>query len=169
MTAANNPVRRPGRELHTGDMAIAQKDVVESREDLDSEIVVAPEQLHKEYVEALAFAEEPVTIRIERGSEKFAPPMVDLWVQGRGAEVLINGRWVVLGYLPVGFPITTKRKYVEVLAASKHDAIQTKVLKEEHSERNLIERFTSAKAPFSVLEDKNPKGAEWLTNLVRFG
>lgn len=167
--ASTNPVRRPARELHTADIGHERKPSIETFEDLINEVIVAPIMPERDYATALQFNEDPVTIRIERGSEKFAPPVIDCWVNGKGAEVLINGRWRELRFLPVGIVVTTKRKYVEVLAASKIDSIQTNVIRENDSERNLVERFPSSRAPFSVLEDKNPKGVEWLTNLVRFG
>ena len=155
--------------MHTDDIKIKQKDVVREREDLEGEIVEGPEQVQKSYLDALAFAEEPVTIRIERSSEKYAPKVIDLWCNGKGAEVLQNGRWLELKVLPVGIPVTTKRKYVEILARSKVDTVNTRV-GDERDERpiNEIERYTSSRAPFSVIEDKNPKGAAWLTGLVHF-
>ena len=171
MEAQNAPVRRPRPELHTADIGIQQKDTIESREDLANEVIAAPEDVLKaDYAERLAFNEEPVTIRIERSAEKYAPSVVDCWCNGKGAEVLSQGRWVETGYLPIGMPVTTKRKYVEILARSKVDSVNTKV-EDRDSEKplNLIERSTSSRAPFSVLEDRNPKGAAWLTSLVRFG
>jgi hypothetical protein len=170
MDASNAPVRRPRPELHTADIAIEQKPTIESREDLAKEIVAAPEDvMQAEYAAALSFNEEPVTIRIERSSEKFAPRVIDCWCNGKGAEVVVNGRWVSLGYIPVGVRVTTKRKYVEILARSKIDAVNTRVEdRDSEHPKNLIERSTSSRAPFSVLEDRNPKGAAWLTGLVRF-
>ena len=170
MDANNAPVRRPRTELHTGDISIAQKPSIESRDDLLDEIVVAPEVLQKEYAEALAFAETPVTIRVERSSEKFAPNVIDVWCNGKGTEVVISGRWVETKVIQIGIPVTVKRKYVEILARSKITSINTVSGKiDERSEKNEIERFTSSRAPFSVIEDKDPRGAQWLTNLVRFG
>lgn len=171
MDASNAPVRRPRPELHTADIGIEQKPAIESRDDLANEIVAAPpDVLKKEYAEQLAFNEEPVTIRIERSSEKFAPRVVDAWCNGKGAEVLVNGRWVETSYLPIGVAVTTKRKYVEILARSKLDTINTKVEdRDSEKPQNLIERSTSSRAPFSVIEDRNPKGAAWLTGLVKFG
>lgn len=171
MDAVNAPVRRARPELHTADIGIEQKPLIESRDDLVDEIVAAPPDVLKaEYAAALAFNEEPVTIRIERSAEKFAPRVVDAWCNGKGAEVLVNGRWVETSYLPIGVPVTTKRKYVEILARSKHDAIDTRVEgRDSEKPLNLIERSTSSKSPFSVIEDRNPKGAAWLTGLVRFG
>jgi hypothetical protein len=167
MDAGNAPVRRAAPELHTDDIKIVQKPLIQTRDDLIDEVIVAPEVLQKDYLEALAFAEEPVTIRIERTGEKFAPKMIDLWVNGKGAEIVHNGRWVETRVLPVGVPVTTKRKYVEVLARSKLDTINTLSGKiDENSERNDIERFTSSKAPFSVIRDDNPKGIQWLQGIV---
>jgi len=164
------PVRSAPRELHTGDIKVEQHPPIEDRDDLDN-VVVAPSQvLDKDYAAQLAFNEEPVTIRIEPSSEKFAPKVVDCWCNGKGAEIVINGKWVSTGALPVGRVVTTKRKYVEILARSKIDSIQTRHDSSE-AERpaNYIDRFTSSRAPFSVIEDKNPRGAEWLTKLVQYG
>ena len=171
MDASNAPIRRAPQELHTDDIKIAQKPVIETREDLADEIIIAPEVLMKGYAEALAFNEEPITIRIERTSEKNPPKVVDAWVNGKGAEVLHNGRWLELGFIPVGFPVTTKRKYAEVLAKAKIDTCNTNDDRDTTVEHpaNLVARSTSSRAPFSVIEDRNPKGVAWLNGLVRFG
>ena len=166
MDAKNAPVRRADREIHTGDMPIDQKPTI--TDEVLPNIVLSPDRLEDDYLAQLAFAEEPVTIRIERSGEKFAPNVIDLWVNGKGAEILQNGKWIPYGALPVGVPVTTKRKYVEVLARSKTDTINTKSYKkDEFTEVNAIERYTSSKAPFSVIRDANPLGIEWLTNLLR--
>ena len=162
-------VRNPRAELSTESIGIKQKPNIEGRADLDNQIVTAgPGAINRSYQDELAFGEDPVTIRLERSGEKNAPQTIPCWVNGKGAEVEINGRWVELGYLPVGVILTTKRKYVEVLARSKVDNISTKVAQLADSERNEIERSTHAHAPFSVIKDANPRGAEWLTNLVRY-
>lgn len=169
--AKNNPVNAAARELHTGDMAVGQHAPIVLADDkpLEREQIILPleKQMAGKYLADLAFAEEPVTIRIERSSEKFAPHSVDCWVNGVGAEILMKGRWIQTGYLPVGHVVTTKRKYVEVLARSKHDSVQTEVKKHEESEENVIDRHTSQKTPFSVIRDENPRGAEWLTRLLQ--
>lgn len=169
MEALHNPVvRRTRKEVHTDDMPIDQRQSVDTTDDIDHEnIVLASDHLTTDYAKLLAFMEEPVTIRIEKSSEKHAPTVVDCWVNGRGAEVLINGQWISLGYLPVAREVTTKRKYIEVLARSKVDNITTEVEQTPDSERNLVNIGTSSKAPFSVLEDRNPAGRAWLTGLMR--
>lgn len=165
--AKNAPIRRPSQELHSADVRIDQKAPVrDARPEGDNVVVADQTDLKAAQLEALAFMEEPVTIRIEPSGEKNAAPCIDCWVNGRGAEVFIAGAWRVLGWLPVAVPVTTKRKYVEVLAKSKHDNVTTKVVKLPDSEVNEVERHTMSRAPFSVIRDDNPKGAEWLTRLL---
>lgn len=169
MDASNAPVRRPPREMSSADVAIDQKGSVENDQDrLDTAIVVAPEVFEKDLVQALKFNEEPVTIRVERSSEKYAPNVVDCWCNGKGAEVMIDGRWVETKAIPVGMPVTTKRKYVEILLRSKIDTLQT-----QHEDigatqiNNNVQRYTSARAPVTVIEDRNPLGTAWFTSLAR--
>lgn len=170
MDASNAPVRRPRPEVHTDDIGIEQKPVIQTREDLDNEITVAPEVTKQDYLDALKFNEDPITIRVERSSEKFPPRVVDIWCNGKGVELLIDGKWVPTGAIPLGMVVTTKRKYVEILLKSKTDNVETDSGKiDDHSERNDIIRNTSAKSPLSVIEDRNPRGAAWLQQLTRFG
>lgn len=163
------------RELHTGDMEIRQKDdvIVPGLDDAlehEQEKEIIPErQLIKSRMEALAFNEEPIMIRIEPSSEKNAPRCVDCWVNGKGAEVfdMHDQRWYSYGALPVGRPIITRRKYVEVLARSKRDDVSTEVVgRDTERPENIVHRSTSQRATFSVLDDRSPKGAEWLRRLL---
>jgi len=165
--AINGPVRRPGREQHSADTRIDQKAVITDGRPEGDNIVQADSSLTADMLSELAFMEDPVTIRIEPSSAENAPPAIDCWVNGRGAEALINGRWMQLGWLPVGVVVTTKRKYLEVLAKAKRDRITTNVVKLPDSERNEIQRATTSIAPFSVISDPSPKGADWLTHLLQ--
>lgn len=171
MDAKNAPIRRATPELHSSDFPIEQKPVIVDPADRVLDVVQAPaDVLEKEYSAALAFAEQPVTILIQPSGEKFAARTVDLWVNGKGAEVLVEGRWVETRILPVGMPVTTKRKYVEVLLKSKRDAVQTNVTEEEsESPVNAIFRNTTAVSPLSIIRDNDPRGAEWIARLVRYG
>ena len=190
-TATNAPVRRKpgpkpkteapmvqvpkhaGKALHSEDIPQQQPPEIslafnkplergESIEPIDK-------PLDDDYTVALLMAEDPITIQIEPGMEENAPRVVDCWVNGKGAEVLdpITNKWLEINCLPIGGPITTKRKYVEVLARSKLDNVQTKTgdMRQEHPENRIV-RNTSRKAVFSVLHDPNPKGREWLIRLM---
>jgi hypothetical protein len=132
-------------------------------------IVPVDTPLEMSYVEQLAFNEDKIKIRIHPSTEKHAPKVAECWVNGEPAEVWINGRWVKMGYMPIGQELITKRKYVEVLARAKHDTVTTEVVKTAEDEQNLAHRFTSVKYSFSVLADPSPRGAEWLTRLLAEG
>lgn len=162
------------KETSTADMAIPQKNDIDIS--LDSPIIhgeqmpnIAHEQeLAKSHQAALAFMEEPVTILIEENSSAdFPETHVPVSVNGKNAEVLQNGQWMEIGWLPIGVPLVTKRKYVEVLARSRTDAIRT-----QHDDatverpRNTIRRTTRAQYPLSIIEDRNPRGHEWLSRIV---
>lgn len=191
-TATANPPIRKGKAkqtVSTADMPIQQKaDLV--MPELDQPInrpadIVRPphgENLRKEELEALAFAEEPVKIEVFHASGDNPSPTTDYIANnGIAAQVLVDnrgnyaqdfgsGRWVGVGYLIRGVPLITKRKFLGELAKSKQDTIQTEI-KDRDSARpqNIIHRRTSAKFPFQVIEDRNPKGVEWLRRLMYQG
>lgn len=165
----------PRSELHTDDIKIEQKsDIISNGRDNsdlighDTEIVIAQQLPKKEYLDELAFNEEPVTIRIEPSADKNASLWHPIWVNGKGCEVWRAGAWREQTYLPVGQVQTVKRKYVEVLLRSKTDTVHTMVAETPGEDpRNTIRRFTSATATFSIIEDKNPLGAAWVEEIRR--
>ncbi len=170
--ALNRPVNTGKREKHTGDMLVGQKD--------DLDISLGQTLVHSEglpniggdndaqLMADLAFMEEPVTIRIEENSgSEFPETHVPVQVNGKSAEIWMNGGWVAIGWMPIGVPLTTKRKYVEVLARSKSDSINTQHDgADTERPRNTIQRRTRSKYPMSIIEDKNPRGAEWMTRIM---
>lgn len=171
--AKNTPATRQytQKEVNTGDMLIGQKSDI----DLDGVIVhgealgniSGDTELTGGYLADLAFNEEPVTIRIEQNQRGDLPETyVPVQVNGRGAEVLQNGSWIAVAWLPIGIEVTTKRKYVEVLARAKSDAVKT-----EHEDanverpRNTVNRRTSANYPVTILKD-SARGHEWLSRIM---
>lgn len=162
-------------ELHTDDIKIEQKDDIigngRDNSDLigrDGDIVQAQQLPKKEYLDELAFNEEPVTIRIEPSSDKNAALWHPIWVNGKGCEVWRGDAWREMTYIPVGQVITIKRKYVEVLLRSKTDTVQTLVREVEgENPQNTIRRFTTATVTFSIIEDRNPLGAAWVNEIRR--
>lgn len=155
--------------LNTSDVKIEQKAPLVDGQDRGGEIVEADRSLlDGDYAERLAFMEEPVTIEIVPSGGDNPPTHYPVWVNGRGGEVLLGGQWVTMVYLPVGQPLTLKRKYVGVLAAAKADAVKTDVL-DRHAEnpRNIVHRTTSAACNFTILRDANPRGPAWLAELRR--
>ena len=120
-------------------------------------------QVTPEYLEELAFYEDPITIIINPSTHKNAASIFENWSNGRGAEMLINGKWLIIKDLPVGKPITVKRKVVEQIIRARVMGIQT--IHEEPpvpSPRNEIIRTASHVHSFSILKDESPKGQDWL-------
>ena len=168
----------PRQALNPDDVKIEQKpDIVLPRDtfgenaglpERDGDVVLVDRMPDKDHLTELAFNEEPITIRLEPSTEKNAPTSYPIWVNGKGAEVYQNGRWDEIAYLPVGKVITTRRKYVDVMIRAKFDAITTDVSDpESENPRNAIRRFTSAVHSFSVIEDRNPRGVAWLSEMRR--
>jgi hypothetical protein len=155
------------REIHSDDIKIEQRPAVDPA-NYDGDVILADRVIDTDYADELAFMEEPVTIRLEPSAERNAVAVFPVWVNGKGAEILLNGRWSEVGWLPTGRVITVKRKVLEVIVRTKIDTVRTEI-REPESEHphNKIERFTSAVHSFSILEDRNPKGIAWMTELRR--
>lgn len=156
------------QELHSSTMPIDQMPPIVDTSAYDGDIVLVDRIESTDYADALAFMEEPVTIRLEPSSDKNAAGAMPVWVNGRMAEIHENGAWREIGYLPVGRALVVKRKVLEVIIRAKTDTIHTRV-REMESERpnNVIERYTSPVASFSILEDRNPRGSAWVQELRR--
>jgi hypothetical protein len=120
------------------------------------------------YLDELAFMEEPVSIRLEPSSERNAATAYPVWVNGRPADVLVNGAWRQIGYLPVGQVLTVRRSVLEVIIRAKTDTIHTKVREMDgETPNNTIERYTSPVHSFSIIEDRNPRGPAWVAEMRR--
>lgn len=157
------------QELHSDTLPkVEQRAPILDTSTYAGDIVLTEKIGDADYISELAFMEEPVTIRLEPSSDKNAAGAFPCWVNGRGAEVFQNGRWDTIAYLPVGRVLVTKRKYLEVIVRAKVDTVHTRIL-EMDSERpnNAINRYTSPVHSFSILEDKNPRGAAWVGELRR--
>ena len=125
--------------------------------------------LTKDYLDELAFMEEPVTVRFTSGMDRFAPKFVDCAVNGKGIEVLIDGKWLELCQVPVNHNVTMKRKYLEVFAHCKHtDVVARHQGVPTNGTQPINETIpsTNLKHPFSVIVEPNPRGAEWLTRIL---
>jgi hypothetical protein len=158
------------QELHSNKLPpIEQRAPIEDDTSTYAGDVIIGEKIgNADYLDELAFNEDPVMIRLEPSSDKNAATAYPIWVNGKPAEVFQNGRWDEIGYLPVGRVLTVKRKVLEVIIRAKIDTIHTKV-QEMESERpnNIVQRFTSPVHSFSIIEDANPRGPAWVAELRR--
>ena len=158
------------QELHSETLPkIEQQPDIKDTTAYDGDIILTDkERMNADYLAELAFMEEPVTIRLEPSSDKNAAMVFPIWVNGKRAEVYQRGRWEEIGYLPVGVPLVIKRKVLEVIVRAKVDTVQTRII-DENGDRpnNVISRFTSPVHSFSIIEDRNPRGAAWVSEIRR--
>lgn len=158
------------RELHSDDTRIEQPGMlIGDLADRDPEIIVADHSIaDKDYQAELAFMSDWLTIRLETSGAENAPDTFPVWVNGRGAEVLVNGRPVIWTHLPVGPEIMVRRSVVEVIARSKTMRVQT-----DHSTditrqlANKTGRNVSQTQPFSIIHDPSPRGRAWASDMIR--
>lgn len=157
------------KEINSEDFPIDQKKPIsDDPSQYQGEVVLVDKPLNKEMVEALAFNEEPVTIRLEPGTDKNAEAFQPAWVNGKGAEVFQRGQWLEITYLPIGVVLTTKRKYLERILLAKIDTITTDAGDtRDENPHNRVKFSTSAVRAVTIIEDKNPKGVDWLSELRR--
>jgi len=109
----------------------------------------------------LAFMEEEVEIIVAPTTDKNAERHVFVSVNGQGAGP--KG----IPWLTRGVPYRVKRKFVEVLAKAKRVAVSTDEVLDSRGDRTIAVTKTSALAyPFSVIKDTNPRGVDWLRDIL---
>lgn len=162
----NFVLKKPGQPAEARSDGDVEMDSLSER---PAEIVIAdPSVADADYQAELAFMDEPVLIRLEPSTEKNASNLFPVWVNGRGADLFINGKWVPVAWLPVGQEITVKRCVLEIIVRAKVDTIETDIIENPGQDpENRVKRFTSPVHSFSVIEDKNPRGAAWLREVRR--
>jgi hypothetical protein len=156
--------------LHSANHRTEQPDaLIGDLADRESEVIIAdPGLMTKDYGDELAFMAEWVTIRLEPSGAENAPDTFACWVNGRGAEVQVNGRPVIWTHLPVGPEITVRRSVVEIIARSKTMRVNT-----SHSPdlavqlSNRTDRHVSQTQPFSIIHDPSPRGRAWAGEMIR--
>lgn len=110
-----------------------------------------------DHAKELAFMEEPVRILVHESSDPNDPDPNPL--------LKVNGR---TQYVIRGQEITMRRKFVEVLARAKKTGY-TQSIKHDQVSGNVYQKMnprTALRYPFSVIEDRNPKGRDWLRKVL---
>lgn len=163
--------RRPG-EMHSDDVKTeAMSDIGDQNAFAGDTIETADTMPSNDQAAKLMFNEEPVTIMLTPSDAENAVPYYPTWCNGKGTEILINGRWIEATYVPVGIEFTTKRKYVGILAGAKQMRPKTVVTGGPYGggfeASNRLERPVVQTVPFQVIEDANPRGRDWLKEVLR--
>lgn len=109
----------------------------------------------KEHAEALAFNEELIEVVVSPSTDRYAENPVYSAVNGRN-QFFFRGQ-----------PQVVKRKFVEALARARTTAYtQDEFIdaKGNRAVRNIPS--TSLAYPFQVLRDENPRGRDWLRQIL---
>lgn len=119
----------------------------------DSEII--DKVVSMDDADLLKFMHEPVTIILSDSND---PNDVDL------VQVTVNGN---SQFIQRGNPQTVKRYFVERLARAKRTSYSQNLDERlgEQSYNTMIPRH-ALRYPFTVIEDKNPKGSAWLRQIL---
>lgn len=147
---------RPSKEINAAELPIQQlPDMVANKNgelSTDRTIIAPPEKggLNKNYLDELAFMEEPIEVMVAESTDENADNPVQVGHNGTFFQFFR------------GVPTVCKRKFVDCLIA-KSGRVSTPEVLNGGGERTRAIRQTSAlKYPFSIIRDTNPKGAEWL-------
>lgn len=160
--AKNNPVRSRRGKTETGDHTIGQdrprimKSRGPARQSLESAVIEPVDRVvSKKKLDALAFNEELITIRIADATNENDNPIPAVWNGG------------VSQYFERGKEQTVKRKFVEVLARMKRTVYRQDKVKDANGDSTYRQiPQTALVYPFSVIEDPNPRGSAWLRALL---
>ncbi len=108
------------------------------------------------------FNEEVLDVIIAESTDQNPEHFVYLSVNGRGAMPGGNP-WV-----PRGVPVQLARKYVERLCYAKPVQIRpVEAVDQDGAKTMRIQRSAALKYPFTVVRDPNPRGVQWLRDLLR--
>lgn len=102
------------------------------------------------------FMMEQVTIMIMETTDAKAPPYADVTVEHMRAII------------PRGVPFKVPRCIVEVLARMREDRYTQMMDRDGSGEITManLRKQSGLAFPFTVIEDKNPKGGAWLANIL---
>ncbi len=159
--AINNPVTRRD-SYEAGQDGLGESFVATAAEENGESVIIKPRDQATDdpsfidKMEMEKFMNEVVTVHISETSDKFADPNFAISVNGRTEVFFRNQEKKV------------KRKFVEGLARARPVHFGNEETKDQNG--NMTFHWPSQRGlryPFSVIEDKNPKGREWLSNLLR--
>lgn len=149
--ARSTPVLDTAKEQVGQDTTIHMPVTGAPRLERESDVEAVHSGVDPKWAEEMKFMEEIVVINIHPSPN----PNEEKWV-----PLFNNGR---AHYVLRGVDTPVKRKYVEVLLNAKKTTYGN--IEDRDHEGNLRVRYPSQTGlmyPFQVVEDKNPKGMEWL-------
>lgn len=100
------------------------------------------------------FMNEHVTIMVHSTTDENQPPQVIVNCNGMNQPIIR------------GYPTTVKRKYVEILARMKETKYNQVTRNPAAPDQIEMVARHGLSYPFDLVEDKNPRGRAWLTNVM---
>ncbi|CAB4145618.1 hypothetical protein UFOVP474_23 [uncultured Caudovirales phage] len=100
------------------------------------------------------FMNEHVTIMVHSTTDENQPPQVIVNCNGMNQPIIR------------GYPTTIKRKYVEILARMKETKYSQVTRNPAAPDQIDMVARHGLSYPFDLVEDKNPRGRAWLTNVM---
>lgn len=135
-------VRHATPVLEGSDLAVDELQVVEG-----------PDAMNE--AEALAFAEDKLTIVIHQSGDKHQENPVYCAVNGKNAYIWRGDKTIV------------PRKYVERLLRAQSDSIEQDITARDPVDFNRLTIRPTQRYPLSVLHDPSPNGAAWLQQITQ--
>lgn len=159
----NEPLMPAKPLVKAGELPVGQKIAKQIPTDGDariedeSDIEIVDRPLQATKAELLRFMEEPVKVVVHRTADKLADPVVEVW-NGGIRQMFIRG-----------VPIVVKRKFVELLARARDIKYEQQVYVDKGNGEavNRMIPVIGLKYAFDVLEDRNPRGPDWLKNILQ--
>lgn len=139
------------REINTADIAKEVTEEVDFTSGADGKRVMTDiDHINKAYIDELAFMEEEMVVMVHESADPNSEDPITVGCNGVFRQ-FFRGR-----------PTRAKRKFIDCLIV-KQGRVTTPEYVNGAGERARSIRQTSAhKYPFSVIEDRSHKGAEWL-------
>lgn len=119
-------------------------------------VITAPHggALNQSYIDDLAFMEEQIEIVLQESADENAENPVMVCNNGNVFQF-----WR-------GQPTVAKRKFVDCLIVKQSRVTTPKVRTPNGDDAFAIRQQSALKYPFMVIQDRNPKGAEWLRRRI---
>lgn len=130
---------------------------VEGIEVVDDQPTVEPVSTVTDFNEMAAseaFMNEPVTVQIHSTTDENQAPHIIVNCNGVNQPIIR------------GVPTIIKRKYVEILARMKETKYTQVTPNPAAPDVSELRARHGLAYPFEVLDDKNPKGRAWLSNVL---
>lgn len=129
----------------------------DAKDALEPDLVEPADRVvNKDWADMMAFNEEVIEVMVHESTDKNAEAIVEVFNNGIPQRFIRGQKQMV------------KRKFVEVLAKAK----PTNYTQRAESDRDFTEGgafvpHTAIRYPFSVTNDPNPRGADWLRSILQ--